>query len=125
LEQVGLFQYISTNFAYAFQPYSFVHELRVGLQQSKTELAKRAGELELLDMVEFHIGFVELPSLPYYGVPGGRTLSYDVDVVAPLDSTELRLGLQHNTPDLLAVFPYAYDATSLMIKFAGSLEDFQ
>lgn len=122
-EQVGMFDFLAAKMAYAVQPYRFVHELRVGIDRTTQQLREQDQDGDLLNMIEAHVGFVQLPSLPYYGVDGGRLFSVDVNVVMPVGGSVFRAGVQRNVPELLTVFPYAQNATSMRIEFFGYFDD--
>lgn len=125
LEQVGMFDMLAAKLAYAVEPYPFVHELRVGLEQTTEQLREQDGDGDgdLLKLLEAHIGFVQLPSLPYYGVEGGRLFSFDINLVVPAGGSVFRAGVQRNVPELLTVFPYAQNATSMRIEFSGQFDE--
>jgi hypothetical protein len=123
LEQIGMFGYLAAKVAYAVEPKPFIHELRVGLEQTTEQRRKSAKQEDWLDAVEAHAGIVQLPSLPYYAVDGGRRFSFDVSLVLPLGSAVVRGGVQRNAPELLTVFPYAQDATSMRIEVSGTFDD--
>jgi hypothetical protein len=123
LEQVGMFDYLAARVAYAVEPEPFIHELRVGLEQTSEQRLKSAEQDDWLAAVEAHAGIVQLPSLPYYAVDGGRRFSFDVSLVLPLGPAVIRGGVQRNAPELLTVFPYAQDATSMRIEVSGTFDD--
>ena len=55
------------------------------------------------------VGYVNVPDMYYYGLEGGAKVSLIIEGRAPAG----RLKISRNDPDLLAVFPFAYDAWSL------------
>lgn len=67
------------------------------------------------------VGVTTQPDLLFYGVRGGPKLSVDLTVRAPWAS----LSLQRNNPDILAVFPYAYDAWSIQLTIGTSSHELQ
>lgn len=58
-------------------------------------------------------GIVRVPSMYYYGMQGGTKLSLALEARAPAG----RIKLSRNDPDLLAVFPFAYDAWNFSWEF--------
>ncbi len=112
-EQRDIAGMFDVRFAYALAPEPFVHELRVGFHGPE---AGDPGSLidNPLNLFRANLGLVELPALPFYGVEGGRTWSFDVRIGSP----NVYIAVERNTPELLVIFPYAYDATSFQLKFS-------
>lgn len=54
-------------------------------------------------------GYIQAPDMYYFGLKGGAKLSISVEARAPAG----RIKISRNDPDLLAVFPFAYDAWTL------------
>lgn len=111
-EQTDIGKYFDIRLAYAFQPTPFIHEARVGLHGSNT-LGK---DYSAFDLFRVSAGIVQLPSLPFYGVEGGRAFSFELSMVLQTEDGSFQMGVQRNAPDLLVVFPYAYDATNFFIR---------
>ncbi len=112
-EQRDIAGMFDVRFAYALAPEPFVHELRVGFHGPE---AGDPGSLidNPLNLFRANLGLVELPPLPFYGVQGGRAWSFDVRIGSP----NVYIAVERNTPELLVIFPYAYDATSFQLKFS-------
>lgn len=62
------------------------------------------------------VGIVNLPDLAYLGQRGGQQPMFRFDVKIPFAS----LSVQHNTPDILTAFPYAYGAWSVVWMVGSS-----
>lgn len=112
-EQTDIGGYVDLRFAYSIYPEPFVHEFRIGVHGPQYGDPARINE-NPLNYFRANAGLVELPRLPYYGIEGGRTWSFDVRVGLP----SVYLAVERNTPELLTVFPYAYDATTFQLLIA-------
>jgi hypothetical protein len=113
LEQVGIGGYVDLRFAYALAPTPFIHELRLGVHGPRYG-EPGALEDDIMNAFRLHAGFVELPPLPWFGLEGGRTFSFDVRIGSP----NIFIAVERNTPELLTIFPYAYNATSFQLMVA-------
>lgn len=114
VEQTDIGGYVDLRFAYAFRPDPFVHEARIGFHGSVQD-----GEDSLLRFFRANVGMVRLPELPFYGVKGGRALTFDVSYRYKSENGIFEIGVERNSPSLLVVFPYAYDSTSIFIRGSG------
>lgn len=59
-------------------------------------------------------GLVQLPPLYYFGVQGGAKISVAADVRY---GKQFRMSLRRNEPDVLSLFPYAYDSWNFYIQY--------
>ncbi len=113
IEQTSIGKYVDLRFAYAIKPTPFVHEARIGLHGA---LEEGDNDQSPLRYFRANVGLVQLPALPFYGVEGGRALSFDVGFQLKTKGGGVEIGVERNAPGLLVVFPYAYDATSIFMR---------
>lgn len=111
-EQTDINKYVDLRFAYAFQPSPFIHEARAAIHSA---FDKNEGTFGY----RLTAGIVQLPALPFYGVEGGRAFSFEISGAYESRTTTFRMGVQRNAPDLLVVFPYAYDATNFFLRISA------
>jgi hypothetical protein len=65
--------------------------------------------------VRLSLGVVELPAMTYFAQQGGRKFLFSFEAKAGSSAT---FSVRRNDADLLAVFPYAYDAWNIYVKIA-------
>jgi len=103
-EQRNIGGWVDIDVTGAMTPRVFLHEGWLGVHDPT-------------HMVDVRVGVTELPALPWYGIDGGRKLSYDIRAVYGFVS------LSRNDADTLTNFPYAQDAIHL--QFGVSSEAIQ
>ncbi len=71
-------------------------------------------------------GIVNLPDQPTLGVRGGVRPTARLDYIYDVGTTEtlaLRASFQYNDPDLLDLYPFAYNALGVHVELTMSLDD--
>jgi len=94
--------------ALAVQPRVFLHEGLVSAMIPADELYLRHGA---------SIGVMEMPAMPWYGVEGGRKLTFQIKLFAGM------LSVGRNEAELMTNFPYAQDATFVHIGLTDETID--
>jgi hypothetical protein len=111
LQQLSIAKHIDVLAAADFRSGVSLHELRAGWH---TEGFHRLVPTDPDDDVQpeegwgIHAGYIHVPDMYYYGLQGGAKLSLTAEARAPVG----RIKISRNDPELLAVFPFAYDAWS-------------
>jgi len=112
LQQLSIAKHIDVLAAADFRSGVSLHELRAGWH---SEGFHRIVPTDPDDEVQpeegwgIHAGYINVPDMYYYGLQGGAKLSFSAEARAPAG----RIKISRNDPELLAVFPFAYDAWSL------------
>jgi hypothetical protein len=63
---------------------------------------------------------VQFPDLYYYGVQGGKKLSFSIEGGMVNENVVVKGFIRFNDLELLTPFPYAYNALNLGLSFSAS-----
>ena len=70
--------------------------------------------------IRFEVGVVKLPDQTYYGVQGGPRFHAAIDLIGVWIGG--KFSIRFNDADVLANFPYAYNALHLYFVFPFGIE---
>ncbi len=116
LQQLSIAEHIDVLAAADFRSGVSLHELRAGWHSTgfhRVVPTDPDDEVQPEEGWGIHAGYIHLPDMYYYGLQGGAKLSFSAEARAPAG----RIRISRNDPDLLAVFPFAYDAWTLSWEF--------
>lgn len=121
LDQWNIAEIFDVEGAYAFATGGFFHKGLVAFHtpDMPERAAFETGETKrdtYYDEIEFSaygsVGFVELPTLWYYGVSGGRSLSFAVELAFGNENSGGKIFVRQNDAEFLTAFPYGQDAVN-------------
>lgn len=124
LEQTAIAQHLDVHFTYAAKPTPSIYEAALGYRVGD-ELPNKSSDADGEPKEQFFrllVGFVKLPDLWFYGVQGGikPRVSIQTSGIIPwapgAGYVPLVLALGINDPELLAAFPYAYNAVQATMR---------
>lgn len=125
LAQESMLRWLDASAALATSPSVTPHLVQVGLHTpgfheaaSHSEDAEAAEEMlgGWLSGIGVTAGVVHVPQQIFYGTSGGTHVSLSLEARSPI----FRLAIRRNDPDILAIFPFATDAWSVMWTLGSS-----
>jgi hypothetical protein len=110
--------------AVTLQPVTDLHEAHLtvhtpGFHGEYDSETKRSRLKKNQDAFGLTAGIVKLPNLYFYGVEGGTRLTFS----AQMKGRHGKLILRMNDPEILSVFPFAYNAVNFYFQLGGDLNE--
>ena len=102
--------------AYAWQPQSQLHELRLsvhtpGYGAASDVLQRRRRDDDFLPIeLSAYVGTVQLPEVRFFGINDDTRIAVGFEGLVALHNAIMRIRVLRNDPFLLDSFPYAVDA---------------
>jgi hypothetical protein len=120
---------VDLNTALGITQKAFLHELTAGVHTENFSIPKDSkGKLAWSSEGKFgfglHAGLVELPRVPQFGALGGKMLYVSAAAVYGNreDGWQFKAAYRRNDPELLALFPYAQNASNLLLQVTGDFK---
>jgi hypothetical protein len=120
--QEGLGRVIDLRAAYAVKPVATLHQASVALTTPGYHLTTEdedGGDPVMGGLIE--AGMVTLPDQYYYGLPGGRFLSFRATVGAETPTMKGAISLMINDAEQLALYPFSRNAVTLQFGISGGM----
>lgn len=122
LRQEDLFQRFDLRLAWQLGQGAGLRELAVAVH-SDNWLERRKLKMKEGKLYYARAGVVRLPDQPLLGVEGGLRPTLRADYIvrngSAYDNFAVRLSLRMNDPDLLDLYPFAYNALSINVELSG------
>jgi hypothetical protein len=110
LEQLNIAQLFDVSIAAAADPF-LLHEAIVSVHTPGYD--ELSGEAGFWNGARLSLGMVELPPMTYFAQQGGKKFMFAFESKAGSTAT---FSIRHNDPNILGIFPYAYDAWNIYVK---------
>jgi hypothetical protein len=123
--QQNLARYVDVEAAYGLRPTSFLQHAILGVHAPDYVTGRKGKGPEAGFVWNLRGGLVNVPAQAMFGLEGGRYLSAKAELGAKLDvgtreGARIVGALLINDPELLALYPYAVDATTFRLHFDGA-----